>query len=80
VRILASSGKCQPYHSCHDVGLHIFVMKSRTIGMPYLDSHSVNVDLLVQIVEQCNGLDNHGVYLVRREFELEPAKNAHEHR
>ena len=37
----------------------------------YLDSHRVDVDLLVEIIEQSNSLDDHCVDLVGREFELE---------
>jgi hypothetical protein len=44
--------------------------KRRQTGA-HLDSHGVNVDLLVEIIEQSNGLDDHGVDLVGRELELE---------
>lgn len=62
--IFASSGKCQPYHSCKQIllsikELHLFGTDS------YLHSHRVYVDLLVQVVQQCNCLHNHGVNLVR---------------
>lgn len=37
----------------------------------YLNSHGVDVDLLVKIVKEGNSLDDHGVNLVGRELELE---------
>lgn len=37
---------------------------------PYFDSHCVNVDFLVKIIEQCDSLNNHGVNFVGRELEL----------
>lgn len=39
--------------------------------MTHLDSHRVDVNLLVKIVEQGNSLDNHRVDFVSGEFELE---------
>lgn len=43
-----------------------------SLCVAHLDSHRVNVDLLVEVVEEGNGLDDHGVDLVGRELELEP--------
>lgn len=37
----------------------------------HLDSHGVDVDLLVKVVKEGNSLDDHGVDLVGRELELE---------
>lgn len=39
-------------------------------SIPLLHSHHIDVELLVQIVQQGDGLDDHGVHLVRWEFEL----------
>lgn len=39
-------------------------------AVPFLDSHSVGVELLVKDIERCNGLDNHGIDLVGREAQL----------
>ena len=41
--------------------------------IPLLDSHRVDVDLLVEVVEQGDGLHDHRVDLVGRELELETA-------
>ena len=40
-------------------------------GPTRLDTHAVNVDFLVEVVEQGNGLDDHSVDLVGGEFEFE---------
>jgi hypothetical protein len=40
----------------------------------HLHSHTVDVDLLVEVVEQSNGLDNHGIYSVGGKLELEPER------
>jgi len=52
-----------------------FLLSAQSVERPHaathLDSHRVDVDLLVQVVEQGNGLDDHRVDLVRRELELE---------
>ena len=32
-------------------------------SVPFLDAHGVGVELLVQVVEQCDGLDDHCVDL-----------------
>lgn len=39
--------------------------------LAHLDTHRVNVDLLVQVVKEGNSLDDHGVNLVGGELELE---------
>ncbi|KAI3492779.1 hypothetical protein L1887_42576 [Cichorium endivia] len=39
-------------------------------AVPLLDAHGVDVDLLVEVVEEADGLDHHGVHLVRAELEL----------
>jgi hypothetical protein len=44
----------------------------------YLDTHGVDVDLLVEVVEESNCLDHHSVNLVRRELDLEPGKHSNE--
>ena len=44
----------------------------------HLDPHGVNVDLLVEIVEESNGLNDHGIDLVGRELELVSRKGVRE--
>lgn len=68
--ILAISGKCQPYHSYpYDVKCqHPLRPLERMID---LHTHSVDVNLLVEVIEESDSLDDHGVDLVRRELELE---------
>jgi hypothetical protein len=39
-------------------------------AVPLLDAHGVGVDLLVELVEEADGLHDHGVDLVRAELEL----------
>jgi hypothetical protein len=63
--ILPISGKCHPYHSW------LVSIRLPMNALTHLDSHRVDVDLLVQIVEKCDSLDDHGVDLVGRELELE---------
>ena len=60
VMILAISGKCQPYHS------YVKVNNLATLrwAFYYLDSHGINVDFLVKIVQKSDRLDHHGNNLV----------------
>ena len=44
----------------------------------HLDSHRVYVDLLVEVIEQRDGLNDHRVDLVGRELELEPGQRVTE--
>ena len=37
-----------------------------------LDTHRVDINFLVEIVQKGNSLNHHGIDLVRRELELEP--------
>lgn len=37
----------------------------------YLDSHGVDVNLLVQIIKEGNSLNNHRVHFVRGKFQFE---------
>lgn len=46
-------------------------------AVPLLDTHSVDVDLLVEVVEKRNGLYDHDVDLVGRELHLKPTENEH---
>lgn len=39
-------------------------------AVPFLDAHGVGVQLLVEHIERCDGLDDHGVDLVGREAQL----------
>jgi hypothetical protein len=39
-------------------------------SIPFLDTHSVGVELLVEVIQKANGLDNHGVNFVGGELEL----------
>ena len=39
-------------------------------AVPFLDTHGVGVELLVEHIERCDGLDNHGIDLVGREAQL----------
>ena len=39
-------------------------------AIPFLDSHSICVELLVQVVQKRNSLDDHGINLVGRELQL----------
>jgi hypothetical protein len=39
-------------------------------SVPFLNTHSVGVELLVEVIQKANGLDNHGVNFVGRELEL----------
>mmetsp|Transcript_46707 Transcript_46707/g.123983 ORF Transcript_46707/g.123983 Transcript_46707/m.123983 type:complete len:338 (+) Transcript_46707:459-1472(+) len=43
-------------------------------AVPLANSHGVGVELLVELVQQPDGLHDHGVDLVRRELELVPAE------
>jgi len=45
--IFASSGKCQPYHSC---GECVNLKKAKRRDEWYLHPHRVDVDLLVEVV------------------------------
>ena len=58
--IFAISGKCQPYHS------YVKVNNLATLRWTfyYLDSHGINVDFLVKIVQKSDRLDHHGINLV----------------
>ena len=47
-------------------------------SVPFLDSHGVDVELLVEVVEQRNGLDDHDVDLVWAETELEARERVRE--
>jgi hypothetical protein len=74
--ILAISGKCQPYHSFPS---RIELSKPRCtrlgrLAKLHLYSHGIDIDLFVEVVEECNCLDNHCVDLVWREFKLEPSE------
>lgn len=70
--ILAISGKCHPYHSYerrianHQPPLH----HTRERAGTHLDAHRVDVDLLVEVIEESDGLNDHGVDLVGGELEL----------
>lgn len=37
-----------------------------------LHTHRIDVDFLVEIIEQRDSLNNHGVDFIRRELQLEP--------
>jgi hypothetical protein len=39
-------------------------------AVPFLDTHGIGVELLVEHIERCDGLDNHGINLVGREAQL----------
>ena len=60
--ILAISGKCHPYHSYKHTGRLLRLL--HTPGDAYLDTHCVYVDLLVKVIEECDGLNNHSVHLI----------------
>ena len=47
-------------------------------SVPLLHPHGVRVDLLVELVEEADGLYHHRVHLVRREFELVPRQGVAE--
>lgn len=38
----------------------------------YLDSHGIDIELLVQIVQQSNSLNHHGIDFLGGELQLEP--------
>lgn len=40
-------------------------------SIPFLQTHHIVVNLFIEIVQQSDGLDDHGVNLFGREFELE---------
>ena len=67
--IFASSGKCHPYHSYSTLAPNL---GDRRVA--YLDAHSVDVDFLVQVVEQCDGLYNHRVHFIWREFDFKASR------
>ena len=60
--IFAISGKCHPYHSCKHTSRLLRLL--HTPGDAYLDTHSVYVDLLVKVIEESDGLNNHSVHLI----------------
>mmetsp|Transcript_17840 Transcript_17840/g.44238 ORF Transcript_17840/g.44238 Transcript_17840/m.44238 type:complete len:205 (-) Transcript_17840:244-858(-) len=43
-------------------------------SIPLSDSHGVSVNFLIQVIKETNGLNNHNIHLLRREFELVAAK------
>lgn len=57
---------------CHVVD-NYFCEFGEVPAVPFLDTHGVDVDFLVEIVKEGNRLDNHGVDFVGREFDFEPA-------
>jgi len=38
-------------------------------SVPFLKTHGVVVQLLVDVIQQADGLNDHDVYLIRREFQ-----------
>ena len=49
------------------------VLEAWKLSITYLHSHGINIDLLVEIVEECDSLHNHGINLVWGKLELEAA-------
>ena len=38
--------------------------------IPFLNTHSISIKFLIEIIQKSNGLNNHGINLIRGEFEL----------
>lgn len=74
-RQISVLGVCAEAHLEDNLGVGEVVVqdpgKLREVpAIPFLDAHSVCVQLLVKDVETGNGLDNHSIDLVRRKLEL----------
>jgi len=74
-RQISVLGVCAETHLEDNLGVGEVVVqdpgKLREVpAIPFLDAHSVCVQLLVKDVETGNGLDNHSIDLVRRKLEL----------
>mmetsp|Transcript_10245 Transcript_10245/g.25742 ORF Transcript_10245/g.25742 Transcript_10245/m.25742 type:complete len:235 (+) Transcript_10245:636-1340(+) len=39
--------------------------------VPFLNAHGVSVELLIQVIQQSDGLDNHDIHLIRAELQFE---------
>ena len=53
-----------------DVVQHDLLHLGEVPAVPLLHTHRVDVDLLVQLVQQADGLDDHRVHLIRAELQL----------